>query len=29
MQLDYWIGAILFLILTGYLGYALIRPERF
>ncbi len=29
MTLDYGIGTILSLLLTGYLVYALIRPERF
>jgi K+-transporting ATPase KdpF subunit len=29
MNLEYAIGIILSLLLTGYLGYALLRPERF
>ena len=29
MTLDYGIGALLSLLLTAYLVYALIRPERF
>jgi K+-transporting ATPase KdpF subunit len=29
MSLDYWLGAILSVALTGYLVYALLRPERF
>ena len=29
MTLDYGIGAILSLLLTGYLVYALVRPEKF
>jgi K+-transporting ATPase KdpF subunit len=29
MSLDYAAGILLSLLLTGYLGYALIRPERF
>lgn len=29
MNLDYGIGAFLSLLLTAYLVYALIRPERF
>ena len=29
MTLDYGIGAVLALLLTGYLVYALVRPERF
>jgi len=29
MNLDYGIGALLSLLLTAYLVYALIRPERF
>jgi K+-transporting ATPase KdpF subunit len=29
MSLDYWLGALVSLALTAYLGYALIRPERF
>jgi K+-transporting ATPase KdpF subunit len=29
MNLDYGIGALLSVLLTGYLVYALIRPERF
>jgi K+-transporting ATPase KdpF subunit len=29
MTLDYALGAALALLLTGYLLYALLRPERF
>ncbi|HXJ18889.1 MAG TPA: K(+)-transporting ATPase subunit F [Polyangia bacterium] len=29
MSLDYGIGALLSVLLTGYLVYALLRPERF
>jgi K+-transporting ATPase KdpF subunit len=29
MSLDYWLGALVSLALVAYLGYALIRPERF
>ena len=29
MTLDYWLGAVVSLLLTGYLVYALLRPERF
>ncbi len=29
MNLEYAIGLVLTVLLTGYLGYALIRPERF
>lgn len=29
MTLDYGIGTILSLLLTAYLVYALVRPERF
>ncbi len=29
MNLEYAIGIVLSVLLTGYLGYALIRPERF
>jgi K+-transporting ATPase KdpF subunit len=29
MSLDYGLGAVLALMLTGYLFYALVRPERF
>lgn len=29
MSLEYAIGLVLSVLLTGYLGYALIRPERF
>lgn len=29
MTFDYAIGLALSVILSGYLGYALIRPERF
>jgi K+-transporting ATPase KdpF subunit len=29
MQLEYWLGALVSAALTGYLVYALIRPERF
>ncbi|HET6438277.1 MAG TPA: K(+)-transporting ATPase subunit F [Anaeromyxobacter sp.] len=29
MSFEYAIGIVLSLLLTGYLGYALVRPERF
>jgi len=29
MNLEYAIGIVLSLLLCGYLGYALIRPEKF
>jgi K+-transporting ATPase KdpF subunit len=29
MSFEYAIGIVLSVILSGYLGYALIRPERF
>lgn len=29
MSFEYAIGLVLSVLLTGYLGYALIRPERF
>jgi K+-transporting ATPase KdpF subunit len=29
MNIDYGIGALLSLLLTAYLVYALVRPERF
>lgn len=29
MSLDYGLGALVALLLTGYLFYALVRPERF
>jgi K+-transporting ATPase KdpF subunit len=29
MQLEYWLGAVLSLLLSGYLVYALLRPEKF
>lgn len=29
MNLDYWLGAILSVLLCGYLIYALVRAERF
>jgi K+-transporting ATPase KdpF subunit len=29
MSLDYGLGAILSILLAGYLVYALLRPERF
>ncbi|HVT10263.1 MAG: K(+)-transporting ATPase subunit F [Polyangia bacterium] len=29
MTLDYGIGALMAVLLTGYLVYALIRPEKF
>ena len=29
MTIDYVVGAILSLLLTGYLVYALLRPEKF
>ena len=28
MALDYWLGAILSVLLTAYLVYAMLRPER-
>jgi K+-transporting ATPase KdpF subunit len=29
MTFEYAIGLVLSVLLTGYLGYALVRPERF
>ena len=29
MSLEYAIGLVLSVLLTGYLAYALVRPERF
>ena len=29
MSFEYAVGLVLSVLLTGYLGYALIRPERF
>lgn len=29
MTLDYWVGGLLAVLLSCYVGYALIRPERF
>lgn len=29
MTLDFWMGGALSIALTGYLLYALLRPERF
>lgn len=29
MSFDHAVGIVLSLLLSGYLGYALIRPERF
>ena len=29
MGLDHWLGGLLSLLLTGYLVYAMLRPERF
>ena len=29
MSLDHALGALISLVLTGYLFYALVRPERF
>jgi len=28
MALDYWLGAVLSVLLTAYLVYAMLRPER-
>jgi K+-transporting ATPase KdpF subunit len=28
VALDYWLGAILSVLLTAYLVYAMLRPER-
>lgn len=28
MALDYWLGGVLSLLLTAYLVYAMLRPER-
>jgi K+-transporting ATPase KdpF subunit len=29
VSLDYWLGAVLSVVLSAYLVYALVRPERF
>ena len=29
MQLEYWLGALISLVLTVYLVYALLLPEKF
>jgi len=29
LNLDYWLGAVLSVLLTAYLVYALVRAERF
>jgi len=29
MELEYWLGAALSVLLTAYLVYALLRPEKF
>jgi K+-transporting ATPase KdpF subunit len=29
MSLDHWLGALVSIALTAYLGYALVRPEKF
>ena len=29
MALDYWLGGVLSVLLTVYLVYAMLRPERF
>jgi len=29
MNLEYAVGIVLSILISGYLGYALIRPERF
>jgi len=29
MALEYWLGAVLSVLLTGYLVYALVRAEKF
>ena len=29
MGLDYWLGGLMSVLLTGYLVYAMLRPERF
>ena len=29
MQLEYWLGVLIALVLTGYLVYALLVPEKF
>jgi K+-transporting ATPase KdpF subunit len=29
MSFEYAVGIVLSILLTGYLGYALIKPERF
>ena len=28
MALDYWLGGLLSVLLSGYLVYAMLRPER-
>ena len=29
MTLDYWLGVVLSVLLSAYLVYAMLRPERF
>ncbi len=29
MAFDYWLGGVLSVLLTAYLVYAMLRPERF
>lgn len=29
MQLEYWLGGVFSVLLTAYLVYALLKPERF
>ena len=29
MQLEYWLGGVVAVLLAAYLAYALLRPERF
>jgi len=29
MPLDYWLGGVLSALITAYLVYAMLRPERF
>jgi K+-transporting ATPase KdpF subunit len=29
MSLEYWVGSLLTLAITGYLVYALLKPEHF
>jgi K+-transporting ATPase KdpF subunit len=29
MSADYWFGAVVSVLLTGYLVYALLKPEKF